>query len=189
VAPALLEDVYNFEDVLVVGCILNTFIRRADRVKVACIAQLVNVIAPIMTENGGPAWVQTTYYPLYYASLYGRGEALSVAVDVATYDAEVADDVPYLDAAAVENAGGMVTFFLVNRHPDEALSLDLALDGFAPKKIAEHVTIADFPLTATNTARAPDRVKPTRGKGVSLRDGRLRGKLAAKSYHVIRVAV
>ena len=75
-APPLLEDVYNFEDVLLVGCALNTFIRRADRVKVACIAQLVNVIAPIMTENGGPAWKQTTYYPLYYASLYGRGEAL-----------------------------------------------------------------------------------------------------------------
>ncbi len=60
-APPLLEDVYNFEDVLVVGCTLNTFIRRADRVKIACIAQLVNVIAPIMTENGGPAWRQTTY--------------------------------------------------------------------------------------------------------------------------------
>ena len=60
---AMLEDVYNFEDVLLVGCALNTFIRRADRVKIACIAQLVNVIAPIMTETGGPAWKQTTYYP------------------------------------------------------------------------------------------------------------------------------
>ena len=49
-APALLEDIYNFEDVLQVGCILNTFIRRSDVVKIACIAQLVNVIAPIMTE-------------------------------------------------------------------------------------------------------------------------------------------
>ena len=81
-APPLLEDVYNFEDVLLVGCALNTFIRRSDRVKVACIAQLVNVIAPIMTETGGPAWKQTTYYPLHYASLYGRGEALNVTVDV-----------------------------------------------------------------------------------------------------------
>jgi alpha-L-arabinofuranosidase len=86
-APPLLEDVYNFEDVLLVGCALNTFIRRSDVVKIACIAQLVNVIAPIMTETGGPAWKQTIYYPLLYASLYGRGEALNVAVDVATYDA------------------------------------------------------------------------------------------------------
>ena len=102
-APSLLEDVYNFEDVLLVGCALNTFIRRSDRVKVACIAQLVNVIAPIMTETGGPAWKQTTYYPYYYASLYGRGDALNVAVDVPTYDAKVADDVPYLDVAAVRS--------------------------------------------------------------------------------------
>ena len=72
IAPPLLEEIYNFEDVLVVGCILNTFIRRADRVKIACIAQLVNVIAPIMTQTGGPAWKQTIYYPLYLASLYGR---------------------------------------------------------------------------------------------------------------------
>ena len=52
-APRLLEDIYNFEDVLQVGCIINTFIRRSDVVRIACIAQLVNVIAPIMTEPGG----------------------------------------------------------------------------------------------------------------------------------------
>ena len=61
---------------LQVGCILNTFIRRSDVVKIACIAQLVNVIAPIMTEPGGPAWKQTIYYPYYFASIYGRGTAL-----------------------------------------------------------------------------------------------------------------
>ena len=68
-APRLLEDIYNFEDVLMVGLILNTFIRRSDVVKIACIAQLVNVIAPIMTEKGGPAWAQTIYYPYYFASV------------------------------------------------------------------------------------------------------------------------
>ena len=64
----LLEDIYNFEDVLQVGCILNTFIRRSDVVRIACIAQLVNVIAPIMTEPGGAAWRQTIFYPYYFAS-------------------------------------------------------------------------------------------------------------------------
>ena len=104
-APPLLEDVYNFEDVLLVGCALNTFIRRSDRVKVACIAQLVNVIAPIMTENGGPAWMQTTYHPLRYASVHGRGEALNVTVDGPTYDCSVADDVPYLDVERRQERG------------------------------------------------------------------------------------
>ena len=76
-APRLLEDIYNFEDVLQVGCILNTFIRRADVVRIACIAQLVNVIAPIMTEPGGAAWRQTIYWPFLFASKHGRGTALA----------------------------------------------------------------------------------------------------------------
>ena len=82
-APPLLEDIYNFEDVLQVGCILNTFIRRSDVVQIACIAQLVNVIAPIMTEPKGAAWRQTIYYPYYFASIFGRGAALQLDVQFA----------------------------------------------------------------------------------------------------------
>jgi alpha-N-arabinofuranosidase len=190
VAPPILEDVYNFEDVLLVGCALNTFIRRSDRVRVACIAQLVNVIAPIMTENGGPAWRQTTYYPYQFASLYGRGTALNVSVDSPTYDAKVADDVPYLDVSAVRSHDGkMLTLFMVNRHPTEALALDVDLAGFDPAQVAQHVVIADEDLEATNTAKRPNRVVPTKGKGVGLRDGGLKGKLPARSYHMIRVSV
>ena len=189
-APPLLEDIYNFEDVLLVGCALNTFIRRSDRVKVACIAQLVNVIAPIMTETGGPAWKQTTYYPLYCASLYGRGEALGVAVDVPTYDAKVADDVPYLDVAAVKNTDGKtLTFFIVNRHPDEAISVDIGMAGFKATAISEHITMTHPDLGATNTARAPNKVVPRKGKGMALQDGVLRGRLPPRSYHVVRVRI
>ncbi len=189
VAPALLEDVYNFEDVLVVGCVLNTFIRRADRVKIACIAQLVNVIAPIMTVTGGPAWRQTTYYPMYFASLYGRGEALAVSVDVPTYDAKVADDVPYLDIAAVKNDGKTLTFFAVNRHPDEAMTVDIGLAGFTPKAIVEHMTIAHPDLQAVNTAKKPALVVPKKGKGASVVDAGVRCKLPPRSYHMIRVGI
>ncbi len=79
---------------------------------------------------------------------------------------------PYLDVAAVRSADGKtVTFFLVNRHPDEAMTLDIDMAGFAPKAIAEHITIAHPDLQATNTAQAPDRVAPAKGKGVSVRDG------------------
>lgn len=190
VAPEILEDIYNFEDALVVGTILNTFIRRADRVKIACIAQLVNVIAPIMTETGGAAWKQTTYYPLYYASLHGRGRSLNVAVDVQTYSAAVAEDVPYLDVAAVLNTGGKtITFFIVNRHPTEDVSVDVGMAGFNATAVVEHIALVHPDLRATNTAKQPDRVRPAKGKGVSLRDGALRGKLPPKSYQVIRVAV
>jgi alpha-L-arabinofuranosidase len=189
-APRILEDVYNFEDILLVGCALNTFIRNSDRVKVACIAQLVNVIAPIMTETGGPAWKQTTYYPLQCASLYGRGDALNVAVDGPTYDARVADDVPYLDVAAVKNTGGKtLTFFLVNRHPDEDMTIDVSMAGFKATGVEQHIAITHPDLRATNTAKAPNRVVPAKGKGITLRDGALKGKLPPRSYHVIRVNI
>jgi alpha-N-arabinofuranosidase len=143
-----------------------------------------------MTENGGPAWKQTIYYPLYYASLYGRGDALNVAVDCPTYDAKVADDVPYLDAAAVRSPDGKtIAFFIVNRHPDEDMAIDIGLAGFAPKAIAEHVVIQHADLHATNTAQEPDRVAPAKGTGVAVADGAVKGKLPPRSYHVIRVSV
>ncbi len=77
IAPPLLEDIYTFEDSLLVGLMLITLLKHADRVKIACLAQLVNVIAPVMTERGGgPAWRQTIFYPFFHASRYGRGVVL-----------------------------------------------------------------------------------------------------------------
>jgi alpha-N-arabinofuranosidase len=189
-APPILEDVYNFEDVLLVGCALNTFIRRADRVKIAAIAQLVNVIAPIMTEAGGRAWKQTTYYPLQFASLYGRGDALNVAVDVPTYDAKVANDVPYLDLAAVlDPSGKSIAIFVVNRHPSEKMQLGIDLAGFPAAKLTEHIIIHHTDLRATNTAARPDNVKPRPQKGTLVEDGKLKTRLLPHSYNLIRVAV
>src|SRR5690606_9627481 len=143
-----------------------------------------------MTENGGPAWKQTIYYPYYYASRYGRGEALNVAVDVPTYDAKVADDVPYLDVAAVRSPdGGTVTFFMVNRHPDEALEVEVGMAGFGPKSTGEHATIAHPDLKAVNTASDPERVKPQAGSVIAVSDGAVKGSLHPRSYHVLQVAV
>ena len=189
-APHLLEDLYNFEDVLQVGGILNTFIRRADRVKIACIAQLVNVIAPIMTEEGGPAWKQTIYYPFLYASLYGRGTALRAVVDGPTYDSAEGDDIPYLDVTAVRSpAGDEVTFFIVNRHLTETLELGAALEGFPAARLIEHIQMTHPDLRAINTAANPDNVVPKMVEGTLVEDGTLRSKLPPLSYNVIRLAV
>ncbi|OCJ07179.1 alpha-N-arabinofuranosidase [Rhizobium sp. AC27/96] len=189
-APHLLEDVYNFEDVLQVGGILNTFIRRADRVRIACIAQLVNVIAPIMTEDGGPAWRQTIYYPLYFASKYGRGYALRLVTDGPTYDSDEADDVPYLDVSAVhDEVGKMVTLFAVNRHPDSSLDLDTRLEGFAGARVVEQHEMVHPDLQATNTASHPNAVVPTSTGDAKVEDGRLRATLKPLSYTVIRLSV
>lgn len=187
-APALLEDVYNFEDVLMVGCILNTFIRRADVVKIACIAQLVNVIAPIMTETGGSAWRQTIFYPLYFASKYGRGTALQLSVDCPTYDAEVADGVPYIDISGVhDKEAGTVTFFAVNRHGTETLETEIGLEGFSGATLDMHQTIRHDDLEAANTAAAPDTVVPQTGEGAAVEGGKLRLSMKPHSYHVVRV--
>lgn len=189
-APALLEETYNFEDALFVAGLMNEFIRRSDRVKIACIAQLVNVIAPIRAEKGGPAWRQTIYYPYQFASLYGRGTALNVSVDSATYDCRVADDVKFLDVAGVLDADGTtVTLFIVNRHLTETAELDVSLTGFGEPKLIEHLTMEGYGLRDTNDALSPERVVPSRGKGVAVEDGAVKGGLAPLSYHVLRIDV
>jgi alpha-L-arabinofuranosidase len=188
-APVLLEDQYNFEDVLQVGCILNTFIRRADVVKIACIAQLVNVIAPIMTEPGGPAWRQTIYWPFLFASKHGRGTAMQLAVEVPSYDADHAAGVPWLDIAGVRNDdAGTLTFFAINRNGQEPMEVDLALDGFNAKTV-EHTLIKHSDLEARNSKTNPDNVAPQKGSGAKLSGKGLHLTLPPHSYSMIRVGL
>jgi len=187
-APRLLEDIYNFEDVLQVGCILNTFIRRSDVVKMACIAQLVNVIAPIMTDPQGAAWRQTIYYPYYFASRFGRGTALNLQVNSPGYDADVADNVPYLDISAVHNEeNGMLSFFAVNRHATDALDVEVRLEGFADGRVVDHQVMTHVDLEAVNTAGNQANVAPQPGSGAGLAQGMLTARLAPYSYQLIRV--
>ena len=188
-APPLLEDVYTFEDVLMVGCALNTFIRRADVVKIAAIAQLVNVIAPIMTDKGGTAWKQTIYYPYYFASRYGRGTALNLAVTSPGYDCVHGDNVPYIDVSAVhDETENTITVFAVNRHPSETIALDLNLEGFGTPRIIEHKLMTHSDLNAVNTAQDPDAVAPREGSGATITDNTLGLELPAYSYHMVRLA-
>lgn len=187
-APALLEDIYNFEDVLQVGCILNTFIRRSDVVRIACIAQLVNVIAPIKTMPGGDAWRQTIYYPLRFASAHGRGTALRLDVDCPCYDADIAAGVSYLDVAGVHDGdAGTITFFAVNRNGAEALEVDLALERFGPARAVEHTLIKHDDLEARNTRDNQTNVVPRPGNGATLDHGALSLTLPPYSYSLIRV--
>jgi len=186
-APALLEDAYNFEDVLMVGLILNTFIRRADVVKIACIAQLVNVIAPIMTEPGGDAWRQTIYYPYYFASRFGRGTALDLKVTVPSYDTETAKGVGYADIAGVAGDDGSVTLFAVNRHGEEAIEVEVALTGFGALRVIDHQVMTHADLEATNTAKAQDNVVPKAGSGATVNGATLKVTLPPYSYQMLRL--
>lgn len=187
-APAILEDIYNFEDVLQVACILNTFIRRADIVKIACMAQLVNVIAPIMTSKGGGAWRQTIFYPLLFASKYGRGTSMNVQVDCPTYDVEKIKDIPYLDVSAVyQDEDETISLFLVNRHETQTLNFNLSLAGFGDMQIVDHQLMVHDDLRAVNTEQNPDNVIPTPGDNAVLEGGVLDIPLPPHSFQMVRL--
>jgi hypothetical protein len=106
VGPRREEYLYSLEDALVFGSQLMSLVRHCDRVKMACQAQLINVAGMIMTQNDGPAWAQTIYYPFLYTSRYGRGTALRGRLTCETYRAERIGDVPYVDSVAVLGEAG-----------------------------------------------------------------------------------
>jgi len=185
-ALPLLEDVYNFEDALLVGSMLITLLRHADRVKIACLAQLVNVIAPIMTRNGGGCWAQTTFYPFMHASSYGRGTSLNAIVSSPAYDCSDYENVPYIDAAATLADDGSVTVFCVNRDMKEDFTLSLDLRSFGDLKLAEHIVLHHDDVNAVNTEIEPYKVSPKAGPGGTADGGRAEITVPALSWNVIR---
>jgi alpha-N-arabinofuranosidase len=191
-APPLLEDIYNMADALAAGCMLITLLKNADRVKVACLAQLVNVIAPIMTEKSGGAWRQTIFYPFRDVSRYGRGTVLRCPVAVDKYDSREYSDVPYLEAVGVYNREkNEISLFAVNRNLESAIDLEAEIAGFGEMKLAEHSVLCCADLSACNCA-GEEKVKPA----LQSTGGRLEGKsgsmrlevsLPPASWNMIRV--
>ena len=184
-APHILEDVYDFADALVVGTMMNAILRHCDRVKIACLAQLINVIAPIMTEDGGRAWRQTIFWPFYYASNYGRGYALEGVYDASTYDTKWYKEVPDVDSAAVLSEDGKrLTVFAVNRDLKDAVPFTLKLldfEGFAP---VMHKAMEGFAPEQTNTADE-EKVCPKDKTLPVVEDKKLAVDLAPMSWNMI----
>jgi alpha-N-arabinofuranosidase len=186
-APGIAQDVYNVADALVVGCLLITLLRHADRVRMACLAQLVNVIPAISTLDGGPAWRQTTFFPFLHAARHGRGTVLRVEPDAPTYEVPDEGAVPVLEATAVHDAeAGQVTVFAVNRSA-QALGLEAVLRDLDAVALTEHLVLCDDDLTACNTAADPDRVVPQARSGGGVQGGVLRAELPPRSWNVLRL--
>ncbi len=122
----ILEERYDLEDALVVATFLNSFVRHADLVKMANMAQLVNVIAPIFTSEAD-LFLQTIYYPLQMFAMNSHGGSLELFVDSPRYKSRRFDDVPYLDTSAAYKDGGLV-LNVVNRHPDRPIETDILLE-------------------------------------------------------------
>ena len=188
-APPRLEDEYNFEDALLVGSMLITMLNHSDRVKVACLAQLVNVIAPIMTENNGPTWKQTIFYPFMHASVFGRGYALSPVISSPKYDTKEYKDVPYLDAAAVMSEDeNTITIFAVNKDMEDALDLECTIVDSKNYRIIEHIVMENSDIKASNTAKNPFNVVPHNSGTAIIEDGMVKAKLSKLSWNVIRLS-
>jgi alpha-N-arabinofuranosidase len=182
------EEVYDFADALLAGSMLTTLINNADTVKIACLAQLVNTIAPIMTEPGGRAWVQTTYYPFLYTSQYGRGSALKAELESPAYSCSAGSDVPYIDCAAtLSGEGNALTLFIVNKSLEQDIECHVALTGLSVANITECITLSGYaPDTVNRADYAP--VKPQRLDNVSIAAGNITVRLPKASWNMIRVA-
>jgi alpha-N-arabinofuranosidase len=184
--PKLLEDVYNFEDALMVGLLLITLLKHADRVKMACLAQLVNVIAPIMTDpDGGKSWRQTIFYPFMHASLYGRGVVLVPAIHGTRHMTSTHDEVTDVESVAIFNPeNDELTLFAVNRTLDRDVELTADIRSFGDYKVKEHIVLEHEDLNAVNSS-AEEKVFPKSSDASKVDGGILSSVLRKASWNVI----
>jgi alpha-N-arabinofuranosidase len=173
-APHLIEEIYSLEDALVVAGFLHSFVRHADAVKVANLAQIVNVIAPLVTR-GDELLVQTIYWPFAMFSKRRRGVALRTAVEGPGYEAPSYGRVDDVDASAILD-GARLAVFLTNRSGSESeVEVDVADRPVAALEDAELLT---GPSAETcNSFEQPDVVKSQAFDEVVIEGGRARTKL------------
>jgi alpha-N-arabinofuranosidase len=184
-APRLLEEIYNFEDALVVGGALIVMMNNADRVKVACLAQLVNVIGAIFTETGGAAWRQTIFHPFADASRHGRGQVLQLKTTFDDAAAEEGEAAGLMTAMVLDEAGGRATLFALNRSDRSQVDLSADLGGLGEGwTVAGASQLHHDDLKATNTRDRPDEVSPRPLDGVALEEGVLTAVLRPLSWNV-----
>ena len=158
-APKLLEEIYNLEDALLVGGFVNSLMRSAARVRIACLAQLVNVIAPITTNPDG-LFLQTIYYPYYWALQCARGDVLDLAVETENYNVRGMSPVPYIDASATVDKDGTLSLFILNRDLDKARDVEVIWRETSPGRVAFSQVLTGTDLKASNSFENPKRVAP-----------------------------
>ena len=189
VAPRIIEDEYTVADAVVVGSLLISLLRHSDRVTAACLAQLVNVIAPIRTEPGGASWRQTIFHPFALTSRHAVGDVLRIEPAGPSYATAKFGQVPVVDAVATHDAEGQRTvLFVVNRSVDQMVELDVDVRGVHAGAVVEALTLTDGDVQASNSAERPDRVIARAIDGANLSDGILHVALPPVSWSMLRLA-
>jgi alpha-L-arabinofuranosidase len=185
-APHLLEEIYNLEDALLVGGLINSLLRNADRVKIACLAQLVNVIAPIMTNETG-LFQQTIYYPYSWALQFAKGAILNLLVESSTYDVSGMDQVPHVDVAgSLDHGDGKLTLFLLNRDLSKAHEVEIVWEDAAPARVISSSIMTGDDLKASNSFANPQHVAPQAFSVPASTGSRTKVELPARSYTVVQ---
>ena len=184
--PELIEDTFSVADAVAVGGFLNAFLRHADRVKIACQAQLVNVIGLLRTEAGGPAWRQTIFHPFAQTARLARGTSLRVEPSGASHETALHGLVDTVDASATwDPETGDVAVFLVNRHPTEPVVVTVDARGFAGLQVAECLRLEDDDPRRTNTAAQPDAIQLRPDPAVRVEGGRVELRLSPASWTAV----
>ncbi len=185
-APHLLEEVYNLEDALVVGGLINTLLRNADRVKLACLAQLINVIAPIMTNENG-LFRQTIYYPYSWGLQMARGSVLNLLAEGPSYEVSGIGTVPYLDVVGTfAKDNGNVALFILNRDLKNAHEVEVLWEDAPPARVLYASVITGDDLKAFNSFEAPKRVVPKDFAKPATSGGQTKFEVPARSYSVVQ---
>lgn len=185
-APHLLEEIYNLEDALLVGGLVITLLRNADRIRIGCLAQLVNVIAPIMTNADG-LFRQTIYYPYSWGLQYARGNVLDLMLESPTYPVAGMGEVSYVDAAAtVDPQSGRTSLLILNRDLSDARQIEVVWEDTPGARVVASEVLTGDDLKAVNGFEAPERVRPEAFDRPSTTNGRTRFEVPARSYTVIQ---
>jgi alpha-N-arabinofuranosidase len=185
-APHLLEEVYNLEDALLVGGLINSLIRNADRVKIACLAQLVNVIAPIMTDPNG-MFRQTIYYPYSWGLQFAKGAVLNLLVESSTYDVSDMNQVAHLDVAgSYDHGDGKLSLFMLNRDLSKPHDVEIVWEDVVPVRVISASRLTGDDLKASNSFAAPQRVAPQSFTAPAANGGRTKFEVPPRSYTVIQ---
>jgi alpha-N-arabinofuranosidase len=184
-APPLSEEVYNLEDALVVAQWLNVFLRRCDVLKIACLAQVVNTIAPL-TVRGEQLLRHPTYYPFALVSNHAAGLALDPLVVAPQYNTQLFGAMPLLDvSASYDEANNRGAVFLVNRSQQEAVTTNVIWQGAAPGRVPAIYQLSGTNPKAVNTFEHPGVIVPQRLEGGALHDGRITLRLPPLSFTVV----
>lgn len=187
-SPSLLEDTYTVTDAIVFGSMLITILKHADRVKIACLAQLVNVIAPIRTEkSGGGVWRQTIFWPFKQVCQYGQGCVLNSVIESPKYDSKSFCDVPYLESVCIYNEPKTeLVIFAVNRNRSECLNLEVDLRAFGECSLIEHSSLFHENHDMVNGYHN-EIVFPQKVRNTKIADRSLQTEFAPLSWNMLRV--